>query len=73
MDRTNEGDKEYTGYNEELKDQTYLRISKDEILKLHASNPAFIPKNCITNIEHKDAQSFRIRLYEKGQRLFLLV
>ena len=39
----NAGDKEYTGYNEELKDQTYLRITKDELLQLHASNPAFIP------------------------------
>ena len=35
----NAGDKEYTGYNEDLKDQTYLRITKDELLQLHASNP----------------------------------
>jgi hypothetical protein len=58
-------DKEYTGYNEELKDQTYLRITKDELLALD-----FIPANCTTNVEHKDAQLFRIRLYEKGQKLF---
>jgi len=66
----NADDKEYTGYNEDLKDQNYIRISKDELLQLHASNPAFIPKNCMTNVEHRDAQSFRIRLYEKGQKLF---
>jgi hypothetical protein len=66
----NAGDKEYTGYNEELKDQTYLRITKDELIQLHASNPGLIPKNCMTNVEHKDAQLFRIRIYEKGQKLF---
>ena len=66
----NAGDKEYTGYNEDLKDQTYLRITKDELLQLHASNPGLIPKNCTTNVDHKDAQLFRIRIYEKGQKLF---
>jgi hypothetical protein len=60
----NVGDKEYTGYNEELKGQTYLRISKDELLTIS------IPEQCKTNVEHKDTQSFRIRLYEKGQKLF---
>jgi hypothetical protein len=60
----NVGDKEYTGYNEELKGQTYLRIAKDELLSIS------IPEQCKTNVEHKDAQSFRIRLYEKGQKLF---
>jgi hypothetical protein len=66
----NAGDKEYTGYNEDLKDQTYLRITKDELLQLHASNPGLIPANCTTNVDHKDAQLFRIRIYEKGQKLF---
>ncbi len=51
----NVGDKEYTGYNEELKGQTYLRIAKDELLSIS------IPEQCKTNVEHKDAQSFRIR------------
>jgi len=57
-------EKEYTGYNEELKDQTYLRLEKSEIESLN------IPAQCKTNVEHKDAQVFRIRLYEKGQKLF---
>jgi hypothetical protein len=57
-------EKEYTGYNEELKDQTYLRLEKDEIESLN------IPTQCKSNVEHKDAKVFRIRLYEKGQRLF---
>jgi hypothetical protein len=63
-------EKEYTGYTEELKNQTYLRITKEQILQLQASNPGLIPKSCTTNIEHKDAESFRIRLYEKGQKIF---
>jgi hypothetical protein len=57
-------EKEYTGYNEELKDQTYLRIEKNEIESFN------IPAHCKTNVDHKDAQVFRIRMYEKGQRLF---
>jgi len=56
--------KEYTGFHEEWKDQTYLRIAKDELLSF------FIPEQCKTNVEHKNAQLFRIRLYEKGQKLF---
>jgi len=60
----NVGDKEYTGYNEELKDQTYLRIDKEALSSIS------IPEQCKTNVEHKDAQSFRIRLYEKEQKLF---
>ena len=57
-------DNEYTGYNEDLKNQTYLQISKDDLLKLN------VPANSITNIEHKDAQLFRIRLFKKNQKVF---
>jgi hypothetical protein len=38
--------------------------TKDELLKLN------VPDNCKTNVEHKDAQMFRVRLYKKGQKVF---
>ena len=57
-------DKEYTGYNEELKDQSYLTISKDDILKLNCRAVT------TSNIEHKDSELFRVRLYKKNQKLF---
>lgn len=59
-----EEDTEYTGYNEDLKNQKYLSISKDELLKLN------VPDECKTNIDHKDFQTFRIRLFKKKQKLF---
>jgi hypothetical protein len=60
----NSGEGEYTGYNEDLKNQKYMLITKDELLKLN------VPDNCKTNVEHKDAQMFRVRLYKKGQKVF---
>lgn len=59
-------EKEYTGYNEELKNQKYLFLSREEITDK-------IPAHCITNIDAKDGvDTFRIRLYKKGQKLFPL-
>jgi hypothetical protein len=60
----NSGENDYTGYNEDLKNQKYILISKDDLLKLN------VPNGCKTNIEHKDAQMFRVRLYKKGQKVF---
>ncbi len=60
-----EEDKEYTGYNEELKNQKYLFISRADIIKHN------IPPQCITNIDAKEGvTTYRIRIYEKGQKLF---
>lgn len=57
-------DAEYTGYNEDLKNQTYLSISKDDLEKLN------VPDKCKTNVGHKDIQTYRIRLFKKGQKVF---
>lgn len=57
-------DVEYTGYNEDLKNQKYLTVTKQEIESLN------IPSQCKTNIEHKNAEVFRIRLFKKNQKLF---
>ena len=59
-----EEDKEYTGYNEELKNNKYITLTREEIDTLP------IPKKCITNIEYKNASIFRIRLFENGQKLY---
>ena len=59
-----EEDKEYTGYNEELKNNKYITLTREDIDTLP------IPKKCITNIEYKNASIFRIRLFEKGQKLY---
>ena len=53
-----EEDKEYTGYNEELKNNKYITLTRDEIDTLP------IPAHCITNIEYKNAKMFRIRMFE---------
>ncbi len=60
----NSGDNEYTGYAESLKNQKYVLISKDDLLKLN------VPEKCKTNIEHKNGQTFRIRLFKKGSKIF---
>jgi len=62
LDATEE-DKEYTGYNEELKNKKYLMIKREDIQN--------VPHSCLTNLDHKEGNTiFRIRLYEKGQKLF---
>jgi len=57
----------YTGYNVNLKaskDVEFI-ITRDNIEQLK------IPKNCLTNIDaKKNVNTYRIRLYEKGQKLF---
>ena len=58
------GDNEYTGYCEELKNQKYVLISKNDLLKLN------VPDQCKTNVDHKEAQTFRIRLFKKGSKIF---
>lgn len=58
---------EYTGYNEDLKGQCYLRISEQEIRDLGA----LIPDACKTNMRVlKENESYLIRVFEKGQRVF---
>jgi hypothetical protein len=58
-----EEDKEYTGYNEELKNKKYLMVKREDILN--------IPDQCLTNLDHKEGNTiFRIRLFEKGHKLF---
>jgi hypothetical protein len=56
---------EYTGYNEDLKGQSYLRVTKQELDTLT------VPDKCKTNVrELKDNESFLIRVFEKGQKVF---
>ena len=57
-------DKEYTGYNEELKNQKYLIIHKDDIEKLD------IPEKCKTNVDYAKSEYYQIRPYEFKQKLF---
>lgn len=57
-------DKEYSGYNEKLKNQKYLSVSRKRLKDLNA------PDNCITNIDYNDEDNLQIRFFEKGQRVF---
>jgi hypothetical protein len=61
-------DNTYTGYNEDLKDGSYLFISKTEIDELDE----LIPDKCKTNINYRSDKydSCRIRLFKYGQKLF---
>ena len=68
IDQRKEAVTEYTGYNEELKKVTWVRMSKDE---LALSNN--IPERCLTNVTDKrPCVSYQIRLYKYGQKLFPL-
>lgn len=59
-----EEESNYTGYDEKLKAHRHPIIKKQELIAL---NP---PAHTITHIDHKNAKFFRIRWYEKGQKLF---
>ena len=58
-------DAKYSGYNKNLRDTKYLTINRAQINKLK------IPKQCkVALISNKKANTFRIRVFEKGQKLF---
>jgi len=56
----------YTGHNEALKTVQQLSITRAEIETLGD----VIPSHCRTNIDWERSESYRIRIYSKGQRLF---
>lgn len=58
---------EYTGYNEDLKGQSYIRLTHDELNK----SIDLIPEKCKTNVRAlKDNESYLIRVFERGQKVF---
>ena len=57
-------EKEYTGYNEDLKNAKYLFLHKDEIEALN------IPDKCKTNVDFEKSEYCQIRPFEYEQRLF---
>jgi hypothetical protein len=54
----------YTGYNEELKGKVYLTLTKDEIESLN------IPDKCKTNVDYLKSETYHIRPFKFGQKLF---
>ena len=65
IDQRKDEDQEYTGYNEELKNTKWIKITKDQIDALN------IPKGCLTNLSSdRPAGSYQIRIFELGQKLF---
>jgi hypothetical protein len=57
-------EKEYSGYNEKLKEAVYLTVNRSEIETLP------IPEQCKTNIDYDKSETYRIRLFEYGQKIF---
>ena len=57
-------DKEYTGYNEELKNVKFLSLNKDQIESLN------IPDKCKTNIDYEKSTVYQIRPFKLGQKVF---
>jgi len=57
-------EKTYTGYNEELKGKVYLTLTKDEIESLN------IPDRCKTNVDYLKSETYHIRPFKFGQKLF---
>lgn len=58
----------YTGYNEDLKNVKFLKLSFSDYEKISDS----IPTGCKSNIEIKKGNSYQIRLFELGQKIFPL-
>ena len=61
---TYEEGKEYTGYNEKLKSQKYLFLTKDQVESLE------IPEKCKSNLRFDKSETCRIRALKLGQKLF---
>lgn len=62
-----ENESEYTGYNEALKGQSYFHITQKEL----DDNIDLIPEKCRTNTrEMKENESYLIRFFERGQKVF---
>ena len=59
-------DAKYTGYNEKLKNQTWLTLTKDEIESIN------IPEKCKTNVDYDKSELYQIRYFSYGQKLFPL-
>ena len=57
-------DSEYTGYNEELKNQKWLTLNREQVDRLN------IPDKCKTNIDYIETDHYQIRYFEYGQKLF---
>lgn len=63
-----EGDLNYTGYCEALKNQVQLRLTRAQIEDLGS----FIPENCKTNVDWSKSETYGIRVFERGQKVFPL-
>ena len=57
-------DAEYTGYNEELKDQHWLTLTRKQVDQLA------IPDKCKTNVDYIKTDNYQIRYFKYGQKLF---
>jgi hypothetical protein len=57
---------EYTGYNEELKGKKYLIVNKNQIQDLLFH----IPEKCRTNVDFSKSETYQIRVFKLGQKLF---
>lgn len=57
---------EYTGYGENLRNVSYLRLTRDELSELGS----IVPDKCKTNIDYKNRDVFQIRIFKRGQRVF---
>jgi len=56
----------YSGYNEDIKTKIDLTVTKDEIESLRG----IIRPSCMTNIAFAKSDTFIIRIFKKGQRIF---
>ncbi len=59
-----EEDKEYTGYNQDLKGKKYLTLTKQQIINY------IVPERCKTNVDWEKSKFYQIRTYKLGQKLF---
>jgi len=58
-------EEKYTGYSEEMRALTNLRVTQQDVKEL-----SILPEHCKTQVSNKEGESYVIRVYEKGQKLF---
>lgn len=59
-------DKEYSGYNEDIKKRKFLTVNDADVLTLGQN----IPLKCQTNTHHKNTNNYHIRIFKLGQKVF---
>jgi hypothetical protein len=57
---------EYTGYNLDIRSNEYLQLLQSELNELKD----IIPEKCLVNVDYKESDVYRVRVFKFGQKVF---